>query len=143
MSKANEEDTSTMSKSIILLALIALLSCEKDEIISVGSLTGTYTGSFSRTSPYVKYKPSDVILTFDGNTFQGSSSTTKYPAICNGTYTIASQVIEFNNLCVWTAEFDWSYILSGKFKISIKGDELTMTRTYDDVVHDTYSLRRQ
>ena len=129
--------------SILLWVLMTLLSCEKNEVVSVGSLTGTYKGIFARSSPNVKYLPSDVILTFDGNRFQGSSSIPKYPAICNGTYSITDQDIEFNNLCPWTAEFDWSYILSGKFKISINGDELTMTRSYGVFVHDRYSLRRQ
>lgn len=132
-----------MNKSIILLTLIALFSCEKDESVNTVLLPGTYVGIFSRTSPYVLYKPSDVTLKFDGNTFHGSGSQAKYPGICNGTYTLTNQEIEFNNLCAWTAEFDWSFVLSGKFEISIKGKELTMTRNYGEFVYDTYRLRRQ
>ncbi|HMQ00055.1 MAG TPA: hypothetical protein PKC24_09755, partial [Cyclobacteriaceae bacterium] len=50
--------------------------------------------------------------------------------------------IEFNNTCFWTADFDWSYILSGTFNISIKGDEILLKRYYSDNVFDAYVLTK-
>ena len=117
-----------------------MLSCEKDEPVKIGPLDGTYTGIFFRASPQGNYATADVTLVFKGNTFEGLSSIAKYPAICRGTYTITGDEIEFTNLCVWTAEFDWSYILDGKFTITIEGNEIMMTRDYDDYRRDTYKL---
>ena len=130
------------AKSIIFLGLLLILSCDKGDIKLVGSLEGTYKGIFFRSSPEVKYQTSNVILVFDAHKFEGSGNITKYPAICHGTYTLIGQEIEFTNLCPWTAEFDWSLILSGKFKIEINGDELVMTRSFGNIV-DTYKIQKQ
>lgn len=119
--------------------MTTLISCEDDRL-NVGSLNGRYEGIFFRTAPAANHQTSDVTLVFKGDTFEGSGNITKYPAICHGTYTLTGDVIEFNNLCVWTAEFDWSYILSGKFIISREGNEIIMIRTYSGGVYDTYKL---
>lgn len=131
-----------MKKGVFtILAILALLSCEEAQKVTVGPLAGTYEGIFFRTSPGAKYETSDVALVFEEITFEGSGSITKYPAICHGTYGLAGNEISFNNLCVWTAEFDWSYILSGKFTITREGDEIIMTRNYDNGAVDTYRIK--
>lgn len=71
------------------------------------------------------------------------SSKPKYPAICEGTYSLSGQAIEFVNQCAWTAEFDWTYILSGTFTIQKEGDELLLIRSYGDAVYDTYRIKKQ
>lgn len=136
------QNCNSMKKGVLtILAILTLLSCEEAEKVSVGPLAGTYEGIFFRTSPGAKYETSDVTLSFEGNAFEGSSNIAKYPAICHGTFTLTVNEIDFNNLCVWTAEFDWSYILSGNFNITRNGDEIIMTRNYDNGAVDTYRIK--
>ena len=120
-----------------------LSSCENDDINEKTELTpGTYTGHFIRSSPSAKYAPSNVTLTFTAHSFTGGSDMKKYPAICSGTYKITKQEIEFFNDCHWTAEFDWSLILNGKFKLNIDGRQLEMTR-HSNGQTDYYNLKLQ
>jgi hypothetical protein len=136
-----------MKKLLIILTglVLSLSACEEDsiEIEDVVLKEGTYTGYFTRSSPDARYAPSSVSLTLENNRFSGSSSIEKYPAICQGTYKITGQEIEFFNECPWTANFDWTYILSGKFTITVDGDEISMTRSYEDKIRDEYKLTRE
>jgi hypothetical protein len=130
---------------IILLAFVFtfLISCEYNEINrSAAFPLRTYKGQFIRSSPTIKYSPSNVTLTFTEDRFSGESDRMKYPAICNGTYTITGNEIEFTNNCAWTAEFDWSYILSGKFQISFDSSRLEMTKSSAGMT-DYYRLELQ
>ena len=127
---------------ITFLLVVTMLSCDKDDVIKVRSLEGTYEGIFYRTTNGTSDQTANVTLTFSGNKFEGSGSIVKYPAICNGTYTLAGNEVEFVNLCVWTAEFDWSYILSGKFTVEKNENEIILTRQINDDVRDTYKLKR-
>lgn len=126
----------------LLLPLASAFSCSTDEL-EPEVLSGTYTGRFSRISPIVEYIPSTVTLTFTGNKFSGSSSDEKYPAICRGTYTVDGSEIEFENGCVWTADFDWTYILDGEFELVVEGDELIITRRYNEELYDVYTLVKE
>ena len=83
-----------------------------------------------------------MTLILDGNKFEGTSSIVKYPAICRGTFTLGGDEIEFRNGCAWTAEFDWSLILSGKFKFTKEGDEIVITKS-DNGFFDIYRLKRK
>ena len=101
---------------------------------------GNYEGTFTRTSPTAFYPPADVTLTLRDGKFTGESNSPKYPAICKGTYRIDGDVIEFTNECVWTADFDWTLILNGKFTLSEQGDQIVMRKQMGDV-SDTYILK--
>ena len=123
--------------------LVLFISCEQDETISIEPLIlGTYKGQFIRVSPNAKHAASNVTLTFTGNSFSGESDVIKYPAICNGTYKITGQEVDFVNTCPWTAEFDWSYILNGKFEITINGTQLEMRKDLNGI-SDYYILSLQ
>lgn len=127
---------------IIMLATF-LCSCAQEEAALYALEEGTYRGSFYRSSPSATYETSDVSITFRKNRFEGSSSVAKYPAICSGTYMVQGQEIEFVNECFWTAEFDWSYILSGKFTLTYEGDQMILSRSYGEGVTDTYILKKE
>jgi hypothetical protein len=120
----------TMKTRISLFVLfLAFLSCEEDDLRTNDKLLiGTYKGEFVRLSPWSKSRPSNVILNFTANSFSGSADQAKYPAICHGSYHIVGDEIEFTNECPWTAEFDWTLILSGKYKIKIDGNKLEMSK---------------
>lgn len=127
-----------------LFGILALLSgCENNDIKNIELTDGTYTGIFYRTSPTADRVASNVTLTFNDGIFQGASDSTKYPAICKGTYVVSGQQVEFTNQCPWTADFDWTLILSGTFKITGEDGQIVMTRPHNTNTFDTYKLTKQ
>ncbi|MEP0987356.1 hypothetical protein [Ekhidna sp.] len=126
---------------LLLITIVFINSCD-DERLTLADLDGTYEGNFIRSSPYAKYAPAQVTLTFAKGQFQGASEKTKYPAICNGTYEVEGDKVEFINTCIWTAEFDWSLILSGEFYIEFEANTLTLQRKNGDIT-DLYQLKRK
>jgi hypothetical protein len=108
-----------------------IVCCEKNTFQN--NMDGHYTGTFNRggISSYVE-------LTLGDHSFSGESDTVKFPAICNGLYSISDKKITFENQCVWTAEFDWSLILSDSWNFNFVDNELTLTNSIGDV----YRLKR-
>lgn len=100
---------------------------------------GTYKGQFTRSSPLARYAPSEVTITFSENKFSGQSGKVNYPAIGSGTFKVVGNEIEFVNENMWIADFDWTYILKEKFKMSFDGKKLEMIKSSDDHT-DQYSL---
>jgi hypothetical protein len=100
--------------------MILLVSCQDDSIVL--SQEGVYEGIFYQTTPQQRNKSSQVTLELSGGKFAGLSSEDKYPAICTGTYTTKSKLIEFSNECVFTADFDWSLVLDGTYEVAIDPD---------------------
>ncbi len=66
-------------------------------------------------------------------------STPRYVAVHNE---VKGNNVEFNNECVWTAEFDWTLILSGEFQITSTSTELILERKMGDIT-DLYKLKRK
>ena len=121
-----------------------LLSCQDNEEPDFSLANGTYSGVFYRSSPTTKWAGSSVTITFDDGTFNGGSDSVKYPAICEGAYKkVGLSSVEFANTCVWTADFDWSFILSGRYEIDYVEDELVMTQSVGAQAYNTYRLRRE
>jgi hypothetical protein len=92
-------------------------------------LNGTYTGTFQRFSGEYAGEISIVEMNFDNGRWGGTSSIPKYPALCAGEYTVGNGEITFTNECFWTAEFDWSLILSGTFKFRQSATSITFEKT--------------
>jgi len=117
---------------IIFFSSLLLVNCEKSEDLNEfdGVLIGVYTGTFQRELSWSSSRMANITLTFHFNTWSGSSDITKYPALCKGTYIIEDDSIIFMNECAWTAEFDWSLILSGKYKIQANNENIEFYREY-------------
>jgi len=136
-----------MKKFMLALAFIACIcgcsTIQENYLFA----DGTYKGSFQREITWLPTDTSTVTLRFSGNTWSGSSSKPYYPALCKGTYTIIGDTIIFTNECAWTANFDWTLILSGKYKIKIKSDSIEISKDYRSATSDTqvdrYKLKRQ
>lgn len=126
---------------ILMVWSFFMNSCKKNKL-PVNNLSGVYTGTFQRS---ILNKISNVTLTLSSDNFEGQSEYIHYPDVCNGTFSIVKDTVLFTNGCFYTADFDWSYILSGKYSISTFGDSLIMTRGYDGVIYykDTYKLKKQ
>ena len=111
---------------ILIGVLITAFACNNDDDIQ-SNIDGEYIGIFERNG-----NTSNVQLNFNKGTFSGESEIIKFPAICNGNYSISDSSIEFENLCPWTAEFDWSLIISGSWDYSLADNTLTMTKSNGD-----------
>lgn len=128
--------------ALVIIGLI-LFSCSYKNAPATSAIPeGTYKGHFTRSSPLARYAPSNVTLTIKGNSFSGESDKVNYPAICNGTFTVNGKTIEFENACMWTADFDWSNILKGKFEFNWIEGKLEMTKVSGDNT-DHYTLTLQ
>ncbi len=119
----------------IIMAL-GLVACEKsasdDQVLS-----GRYLGIFSRTG----MDTSQVSLFFDLNHFEGFSSNNYYPAICAGNFELSAGQISFADTCAWTANFDWSLILSGDYNIQFTDGIVRIWKTSGGIT-DEYLLRQ-
>lgn len=122
-------------KILILIGLIfVILSCNNDDENSQTEINGEYVGIFERGE-----NNSNVELTFNNGNWYGESEVTKFPALCNGTYSNSGDIITFENACPWTAEFDWTLILGGEWNYNLNGNTLILTNTNGD----KYTLTKQ
>ena len=114
---------------IIVTLLFVLISCSKNvaEAEIPQNTNGNFIGIFERNGV-----TSNVQLNLTSGTFNGQSTTQKFPALCNGTYIITSNTITFEDKCVWTAEFDWTLILNGEWNYVMNGNILTLTKANGD-----------
>ena len=67
----------------------------------------------------------------DNGRFSGSADSVA--RIGSGSYDINSGEIEFVDENFWTADFDWSLILSGTWEFEKNGRELVLTHERGDV----------
>ena len=117
--------------------LLVIGGCQKSTPLP--ELDGTYTGTFQREPGG---QIAQVSLLFSGKEYSGTSQIRKYPALCTGTYEVTSDnKIKFTNDCIWTAEFDWTLILSGEYNLRVKGDTVEMVRQRG-TERDIYRLRK-
>lgn len=125
--------------SVVLLVLFA--GCDKETMTAIPN--GKYIGTFIRTTPDARFAPSKVTLTIDNNKFSGTSETPRYPAICSGSLKVDGNKLTVNNDCMFTADFDWSYIFQGDYTIELSGNQLKITRSYPNSVYDQYVFEKQ
>ena len=123
-------------------SIIFLASCKKSasetEIPS-----GAYKGTFQRQTS-TGGAVSNVALNFTGRGWGGESSVNKYPALCSGTYKKNSnETINFESSCMWTADFDWTLILSGQYNVALNGDSLNISKDFGNGTKDIYRLKKQ
>ena len=120
--------------SLLIGIILITLACNNDDENFQSKVNGEYIGVFERNG-----NVSNVELIFNEGNYSGESDTVKFPAICNGNYSVSSNSILFQNECVWTAEFDWSLILSDQWNYDLKGNILILTKSNGD----KYTLTRQ
>ena len=127
-----------MRRILLLLSCITLLSCQKDDKENgTFHLEGTYAGTFHRTG----MDSVTVQINFENKKFKGFSERTHYPSICGGSFSLDGASIVFSDSCTWTADFDWTLILDGRYSFNVSGDQLIITKT-NNALTDEYILRR-
>ena len=117
---------------ILFIGVLIIFGCDNDDVQR--DIDGQYIGTFQRGENI-----SNVELSLNDATFSGESEIMKFPAICNGNYSISDRTIKFENQCPWTAEFNWSLILSDTWDFKFAKDTLTLTNSIGDV----YSLAKK
>lgn len=127
-----------------LLLIFSLNNCKKSENEIAKIPDGIYIGTFQRTPVWGDGQIANVSITFASGKWSGQGDFSKYPALCRGTYEVQNNKLIFQNECAWTAEFDWSLILSGEYQFNINENSLIFTRDYrnstNDTYHDKYNL---
>ena len=121
----------SLSVSVFLILCSSFSCLDEDEISFF--IEGDYSGTFERNGEQGK-----VEITFSNGTFEGISEKVKFPALCKGTYTLTPKEITFQNECPWTAEFDWTLILNGKWEYEQNANELVL----ENELGDRYELSK-
>ncbi|WP_345955509.1 hypothetical protein [Mucilaginibacter sp. PAMB04168] len=127
--------------AIVALILLTAVACKKSQV-KTPQLEGNYKGTYQRVGPALDNKTANVTLTLNTGKWTGQSDIANYPALCNGTYTFTRNKINFENNCAFTANFNWTLILSGEYEFSQTGNELKITKNYGNE-SDIYRLTKQ
>jgi hypothetical protein len=126
---------------------LSVLGCNKEGQNIPKNIEGVYVGMLQRVRIWSDSDTAKISLTFSSGTWTGTSDKVKYPALCRGTYAIIGDSIIFENGCAWTAEFDWSLILSGKYGLKTDGNTIEISRDYclstTDTFTDKYKIKKQ
>jgi hypothetical protein len=128
-------------KKLLLLSLLlttVLMGCDKQVVTPEGE----YVGTFARTSPNSNWVTSNVTLNISGNAYSGTSDTQYYPAICKGTLDFKGSVLTVTPECMFTANFDWTFIFKGDYEVETDGDVLRLTKRYPNDFVDVYNLKK-
>lgn len=124
---------------LILLLIFGFSGCKKTisnpEVIP----NGTYFGTFQRNLISGKGQKANIRITFSSGKWNGQSDIANYPALCHGTYKTEGNKVIIENECAFTANFDWSLILSGEYKLQTEGDTLTITKSVENPAIESYS----
>ncbi len=120
--------------TVLLAICISLMSCDNDTNTVENNVNGNYIGVFERNG-----RTSNVTLTLNNGSWVGESAIDKFPALCNGIYTTSSGAILFENVCPWTAQFDWTLILDDNWNYTLNNNTLILTKSNED----KYTLARQ
>jgi hypothetical protein len=130
-----------------ILLLVALLlpaiACKKDKETKPVIPDGTYAGTFQRQGNGTGQV---VNVTLNLNDFgfnsSGPAPANRYPVIGKGKYAIDNNKITFSDSLVYTADFDWTLILSQEYQFDSRGDSLIIVRQYNAQVRDIYKLKK-
>jgi len=129
---------------ILIAFAIGFSGCEKSNNTKTGIPAGTYYGTFQRITASGDAMVSNVSISFGEGKWNGQTDIEKYPALCHGSYEFKNDKVIFTNECAWTADFDWSLILSGEYSFSFNDSCLTITKSYNStpnaIFQDRYIL---
>lgn len=129
---------------LLIVLVIGFSGCEKSKNINTGIPEGTYFGTFQRVTVSGDAMVSNVTISIGEGKWSGQTDIEKYPALCRGSYEIKNDKVIFTNECAWTADFDWSLILSGEYDYSFIDSILTIIKNYDNqatgLIKDIYTL---
>lgn len=112
-----------MKNRLLLLLIIPLflVGCQDDDDLLARPLQGVYTGVFIKINVDQSTLTRPVSITFNGSNYQSSNHPDRIPAGGSGSFEEGISVISFNDINLWTADFDQNLILNGAYNISSRG----------------------
>jgi len=129
---------------LIPMLIIGISGCEKSAKNPEQIPDGSYFGTFQRNPASGGGQKANIQITFSKGRWTGQSDIVNYPVIGYGTYKTQGNKLSFDNECAFTANFDWSLILSGEYDYTINGDAIALTKVYSNPATepftDSYSL---
>jgi hypothetical protein len=132
-----------MKKFTGLFLLVCLsLSCKKNND-TAPMLSGTYSGNFTLKIGS-SGTPVPITMIFSGSGYKDANDSS-LSLICHGNFQIDKDSIDFQNLCAYPANIDLTTVLNGKYRITIQGDSVSLSRIMGDLIYEeaTYSLKKQ
>lgn len=111
----------------ILFLLFVSCSNSDNQNIEPFIFSGNFVGTFERNN-----STSNVQINFTNNTFTGQSESQLFPALCSGTFETTNSTITFQNECVWTANFDWTLIISDEWSYTFSNNTLLLVKANGD-----------
>ena len=126
-------------KVILILSFIILNSCEDKENTDFENLGSVaYKGMFYGSTPTTRLAPIEVTLYFSSNRFLGESQNQYSPLICQGTYSLSGQEIQFKNECTNLSTFK----LDGSYSYNPSVDSLRLQRSVNGIM-ELYVLKKK
>lgn len=124
----------------LVLAVAICIGCRKSHTVLIRE--SVYTGTFQRLTPQGGTIV-NVSLTLDSGRYSSEGGSGRYPVICKGSYYTKPDSVYFLNECMFTADFDWTLILSGAYSYTQKEDSLIISRQYQQAFTDIYRLAKK
>lgn len=131
-------------RQVLCLLGIALVLCACDKASNNDDsadteIYGRYKGTFNRSG----MDTVQVEFFFkEDKTYEGSGGQLNYPAICRGTYLQTGNMLTVNDICAWTANFDWTLIFDGNYSVSSIGANSVRIWRTSGAVTDEYLLNK-
>ncbi|WP_276483330.1 hypothetical protein [Paraflavitalea pollutisoli] len=131
----------------IALLLLTAAGCKKDQqpeliidpVIEKIALKGTFQRNTTVEGPKV---PVELEVGANGGyRNKGAAYANRYPVIGYGRFESGVDFINFIDSSHYTADFDWSLILQGKYQASREGDSIVLTKVYGTQQKDIYKLK--
>lgn len=132
----------------IALLMVSSIGCKKDKETTGGpdpiTEKTTFKGTFQRNTTVEGPKVAvSLELGPDHFSNKGGNYPNRYPVIGQGKVETGADHITFADSLAYTADFDWSLILQGRFQVSLEGDSIVFSRDYGNQVKDIYKLKAQ
>ena len=127
--------------SIFIVLTIGIISCKKD---NNDNFSGTYVGTFTVT--YIDsstFTGSTTVNILNNRQYNCSGNTNHIPAGGSGTYSKGDNKIVFEDINLWTADFDWNLILNGEYDYLFDGNNLRLTAFKNNLGQFEYKLIKQ
>lgn len=131
----------------IAILLLSVTGCKKDNEEPVVIVDPTYEkatlrGTFQRIAATEGPKvPVEFEMMLSGTyNNKGIGYANRYPVIGRGRVETGFDYITFTDSSVYTADFDWTLILQGKYKAFRQGDTVVFQREYGTQQKDIYRL---
>ena len=119
---------------------IILLACGKNkQSLNNGVYTGTFTVKYDDGTT----RTGETTLTLEGSTYQCTGGPNYTPAGGSGSFEEKAGMITFNDVNIWTANFDWNLILDGEYKYKFNGRKLIFEADKNNVGNYHYDLEKQ